>query len=75
MDPQRSCDVASNLDLTALIGLWLPSEGPGSTLPSGHLTCPFLHQTLMGSTAPLGQQKEEGKRKGWRGGRSWGGMG
>lgn len=77
MDLQWSCDVASNSDLTALVYLWLPFEGPGSALPSGHPACLFLHRMLTGSTALFGQQKEEGKRKrkGWRGGRSWGRMG
>lgn len=62
-DPQWSCDVASNSDLTVLIHPCLPSEGLVSAFPSAHPMCPFLHQTPTGSTAPLGQQKREKERE------------
>lgn len=59
MDLQWSCDVASNLDLTALVDPWLPSEGPGSALPSGHPACLFLHQTLTAGAAKGRREKKE----------------
>lgn len=63
VDPQPSCDVASKLDITALIRLWLHSEGPGFSSLIWPPYVHFFHQTLAGSTGPLGQKEGRERRQ------------